>query len=257
MVRTLDLNCDMGESFGAFRVGDDAAMLELVTTANVACGFHAGDPVVMRDTIRMAKARGVAVGAHPSFADLYGFGRRRISGERPEDLETQLVYQIVAMQGMCALEGHPMTHVKTHGALGNMAAEDPDLAALCVRAIRAVDPALVFIARPYTETWKAAEAAGLRAACEIYADRTYTDAGQLTPRSAPGAVIHDAGQSRDQVLEMVVGGHIPTTGGTRLPVAPETLCIHGDTPGAAAICRALRAELEASGIAIAPLFGGR
>jgi 5-oxoprolinase (ATP-hydrolysing) subunit A len=255
MVRTLDLNCDMGESFGAFRVGDDAAMLELVTTANVACGFHAGDPVVMRDTIRMAKAHGVSVGAHPSFADLYGFGRRRISGERPEDLETQLVYQIVAMQGMCALEGHPMTHVKTHGALGNMAAEDPDLAALCVRAIRAVDPGLVFITLPYSETFRAAEAAGLRPACEIYADRTYTDEGQLTPRRVPGAVIHDARQSLDQVLEMVVNGHIPTTGGKRLPVAPETLCIHGDTPGAVAICRALRDELEANGLTIAPLFG--
>lgn len=253
MARTLDLNCDMGESFGAFKVGDDAAMLELVTTANVACGFHAGDPVVMRDTIRLAKARGVSVGAHPSFADLYGFGRRRISGERPEDLETQLVYQIVAMQGMCALEGHPMTHVKTHGALGNMAAEDPDLAALCVRAIRAVDPGLVFIAMPYSETWAAAEAAGLRAACEIYADRTYTDEGRLTPRSAQGAVIHDARQSLDQVLEMVLNGRIPTTGGKRLPVAPDTLCIHGDTPGAVAICRALRGELEANGITIAPL----
>jgi UPF0271 protein len=252
MTRTLDLNCDMGESFGAFKTGDDAAMLALVSTANIACGFHAGDPVVMRETIRMAKARGVSVGAHPSFADLYGFGRRRITGERPEDLETQLIYQIVAMQGMCALEWHPMTHVKTHGALGNMAAEDPDLAALCVRAIRAVDPRLVFITLPYSETFHAAEKAGLRVACEIYADRTYTDVGHLTPRSQPDAVIHDPNRSLDQVLEMVLNGKIPTTGGKRLPVTADTLCVHGDTPGAVEICRTLRSALEGHGITIAP-----
>ncbi|MBO6882953.1 MAG: LamB/YcsF family protein [Marivita sp.] len=252
MTRTLDLNCDMGESFGAFTIGDDAAMLSLVTTANIACGFHAGDPVVMRRTIQMAKARGVSVGAHPSFADLYGFGRRRIQGERPEDLETQLIYQIVAMQGMCALEGHAMTHVKTHGALGNMAAEDPDLAALCVRAIRAVDPGLAFVTLPYSETYMAAEKAGLPIACEIYADRSYTDEGQLTPRSQPGAVIHDPGQSLDQVLEMVMNGMIATTGGKRLPVTPATLCVHGDTPGAVQICRTLRDALEENGVTIAP-----
>ncbi|ABN78199.1 LamB/YcsF family protein [Cereibacter sphaeroides] len=252
MVKRIDLNCDMGESFGAYVIGDDAGMLELVTSANIACGFHAGDPVVMRRTIRMAKEKGVSVGAHPSFADLYGFGRRRISGERPEDLETQLIFQIVAMQGMAALEGHPMTHVKTHGALGNMAAVDPDLAALCVRAIRAVDPGLIFVTLPYSETFRAAEAAGLRVACEIYADRSYTDAGELTPRSQPGAVIHDPEQSLAQVLEMVVNGHIPTTGGKRLPVSPDTLCIHGDTAGAVAIARRLRSALEENGIAIAP-----
>jgi UPF0271 protein len=252
MTSKIDLNCDMGESFGAYTVGDDAAMLDLITTANIACGFHAGDPVVMRRTIRMAKEKGVAVGAHPSFADLYGFGRRRISGERPEDLETQLVFQIVAMQGMCALEGYPMTHVKTHGALGNMAAVDPDLAALCVRAIRAVDPGLAFITLPYSETYLAAEKAGLRVACEIYADRSYTDKGELTPRSQPGAVIHDPKQSLDQVLEMVLNGRIPTTGGKKLPVEPETLCVHGDTPGAVDIARALRAALEENGVEIAP-----
>lgn len=251
-MKRLDLNCDMGESFGAYVIGDDAAMLKLVTTANIACGFHAGDPVVMRRTIRQARENGVSVGAHPSFADLYGFGRRRISGERPEDLETQLIYQIVAMQGMCALENHPMTHVKTHGALGNMAAVDPDLAALCVRAVKTVDPSLVYVSLPYSETYKAAEKAGLPVVCEVYADRTYTDAGELTPRSEPGAVIHDPGQSLEQVLEMVVGGHIPTTGGKRLPVEATTLCVHGDTPGAVEIVRSLRAALIRNGVEIAP-----
>lgn len=251
-MRTIDLNCDMGESFGAWTVGDDAAMLDLVSSANIACGFHAGDPVVMRRTLRLAKERGVSVGAHPSFADLYGFGRRRISGERPEDLEAQLIYQIVALQGMAALEGHPMTHVKTHGALGNMAAVDPDLAALCVGAVKAVDPALVYVSLPYSQTFAAAERAGLRVACEIYADRTYTAAGELTPRSQPGAVIHDPRQSLDQVLEMVVNGRIPTTAGTSLPVEAQTLCVHGDTPGAVEMARALRAALAAEGIGIAP-----
>lgn len=254
MAGRIDLNCDMGESFGAFTIGDDAAMLEFVTTANIACGFHAGDPVVMRRTIRKAKEKRVAVGAHPSFADLYGFGRRRISGERPEDLETQLIFQIVAMQGMCALEGHAMTHVKTHGALGNMAAVDPDLAALCARAVCAVDPGIAFITMPYSQTYDAAQKAGLRVVCEIYADRTYTDRGELTPRSQPGAVIHDPRQSLDQVLEMVVNGRIPTTGGKKLPVEPETLCVHGDTPGAVGIVRALRAALEENGIEIAPFI---
>ena len=251
-MRTIDLNCDMGESFGAWTIGDDAAMLELVSTANIACGFHAGDPVVMRRTLELAKARGVSVGAHPSFADLYGFGRRRISGERPEDLEAQLIYQIVALRGMAEVAGHRMTHVKTHGALGNMAAVDPDLAALCTRAVAAVDPSLVYVSLPYSETYAAAEKAGLTVACEIYADRTYTDAGELTPRSQPGAVIHDPRQSLDQVLEMVVNGAIPTTGGKRLPVEPATLCVHGDTPGAVGITRALRQALEAEGVAIAP-----
>ncbi|MBY6089800.1 LamB/YcsF family protein [Maritimibacter alkaliphilus] len=252
MTRTLDLNCDMGESFGAYKLGEDAAMLELVSTANIACGFHAGDPVVMRRTIRMAKEAGVSIGAHPSFNDLYGFGRRRISGERPEDLEAQLIYQIAAMQGMAAVEGHRMTHVKTHGALGNMAAVDPNLAALCVRAVHAVDPSLTFISLPYSETYAAAERLGLAVACEIYADRSYTDAGELTPRSEPGAVIHDPQQSFDQVLEMVVNGVIPTTGGARLPVEPATLCVHGDTPGAVEIARTLRAALEENGVTIAP-----
>lgn len=252
MNRTLDLNCDLGESFGAYNIGEDAAMLDLVSSANVACGFHAGDPVVMRNTIRMAKAAGVSVGAHPSFMDLFGFGRRQILGETPEELEAQIIYQIVAMQGMCAVEGHKMTHVKTHGALGNMAAVDPDLAATCVRAVHAVDPGLTFVSLPYSETYAAAEKLGLKVACEIYADRSYTDAGELTPRSAEGAVIHDPQQSLEQVLEMVLNGQIPTTGGKRLPVEPATLCVHGDTPGAVEIARTLRNALTKNGVTIAP-----
>ncbi|MBO9187523.1 LamB/YcsF family protein [Rhizobium sp. L80/93] len=249
---TVDLNCDMGESFGAYKIGDDSAMLEVISTANIACGFHAGDPVVMRDTILAAKARGVAIGAHPSFMDLYGFGRRRISGERPEDLEAQIIYQIAAMQGMARALGWPMTHVKTHGSLGNMAAEDAELADVCVRAIKAVDPSLVFVTLPYSETMKAAESVGLRVACEVYADRTYDDTGMLTSRQKEDSVIHDLQQSVDQVLSMVRDGLIPTIGGRMLPVEAATICVHGDNPSAVAMARALRASLSAHGIDIAP-----
>ncbi len=249
---SVDLNCDMGESFGAYKIGDDAAMMEIITTANVACGFHAGDPVVMRDTILRAKKHGVAVGAHPSFMDLYGFGRRRIAGERPEDIEAQIIYQIAAIQGMATALGWPITHVKTHGSLGNMAAEDAELAAVCVRAIRAVDPNLVFITLPYSQTMLAAQSAGLSVACEVYADRRYLDNGMLAPRQMDGAVIHDVEQSVDQVLAMVCNNKIPTIGGKSLDVDTATVCIHGDTPGAAVTARALRDKLTAAGIHIVP-----
>jgi len=249
---TVDLNCDMGESFGAYTVGDDRAMMDIITTANIACGFHAGDPCVMRDTILAAKAAGVAIGAHPSFMDLYGFGRRRISGERPEDVEAQLVYQIAAIQGMAASLGWPITHMKIHGALSNMAAEDPVLAKVCVSAVRAVDPSLVFVTLPFSETMKAAQTAGLTVACEVFADRRYTTDGMLASRQMEGAVIHDLQQSVDQVLSMLRDNRIPTIGGGFLPVQATTVCIHGDTPGAVATAAALRKELGRAGIDVAP-----
>ncbi|QUS37320.1 LamB/YcsF family protein [Falsirhodobacter algicola] len=251
-MRTIDLNCDMGEGFGAWSIGDDAAMLDIATTANIACGFHAGDPVVMRRTIGLARERGVAIGAHPSFADLPGFGRRRITGERPEDLETQIIYQILSLGALARLDGHPLTHVKLHGALSNMAAEDAALAETCVRAVRAADPGLIFVALPYSESWTAAERAGLTLACEVFADRTYAPDGRLMPRSAPGSVIHDAAQSCEHVLEMVVNRRIPTVGGAPLEVEPDTICVHGDTPGAVTMARLLRRALEAEGVSLAP-----
>lgn len=250
MAKTVDLNCDMSESFGAYTIGDDAAMLQVVTSANIACGFHAGDPVVIRDTIRQAAQNGVRVGAHPGFADLYGFGRRRIIGDKPEDLEAQLIYQIAAVQGMSAALGHPITHVKTHGALNNMAAEDEILAQVCAQASRAVDPGLVFVAPPYSRMYDAAQAMGLPVVCEVFADRTYTPEGTLTPRSEPGAVIHDVSQSVDQVLEMVLNGVIPTTDGQKLPVQADTICVHGDTPGAVEMARNLRRHLTEAGVTV-------
>lgn len=249
---TIDLNCDMGESFGAYKIGDDAAMMDIITTANIACGFHAGDPSVMRDTIVSAREKGVAIGAHPSFMDLYGFGRRRIYGERPEDIEAQIIYQISAIQGMASALGWPITHVKTHGSLGNIAAEDETLAKVCVNAIKAVDPGLVFITLPYSETMRAAEAAGLAVACEVYADRRYLENGMLAPRQMEGSVIHDLSASLDQVLSMVCDNKIPTINGAHLSVDAATVCIHGDTPGAPAIAQALRDKLTQAGLTIAP-----
>lgn len=249
---TIDLNCDMGESFGAYKIGDDAAMMDIITTANIACGFHAGDPSVMRDTIVSARENGVAIGAHPSFMDLYGFGRRRIYGERPEDVEAQIIYQIAAIQGMATTLGWPITHVKTHGSLGNIAAEDETLASVCVKAIKAVDPSLVFITLPYSETMLAAEATGLTVACEVYADRRYLENGMLAPRQMEGAVIHDLSASADQVLSMICDNRIPTISGSHLSVNAATVCIHGDTPGAPATARALRDRLFEAGVTIAP-----
>jgi 5-oxoprolinase (ATP-hydrolysing) subunit A len=249
---TIDLNCDMGESFGAYKIGDDAAMMDIITTANIACGFHAGDPSVMRDTIVSARDKGVAIGAHPSFMDLYGFGRRRIYGERPDDIEAQIIYQIAAIQGMASALGWPITHVKTHGSLGNMAAEDETLAKVCVQAIKAVDSGLIFITLPYSETMRAAESAGMAIACEVYADRCYLDNGMLAPRQMEGAVIHDLSASVDQVLSMVCDNRIPTISGSYLSVEAATVCIHGDTPGAPATARALREKLTQAGVTIAP-----
>lgn len=249
---TIDLNCDMGESFGAYKIGDDAAMMDIITTANIACGFHAGDPSIMRDTIVSAREKGVAIGAHPSFMDLYGFGRRRIYGERPEDIEAQIIYQIAAIQGMATALGWPITHVKTHGSLGNMAAEDEVLAKICVSAIKAIDPGLVFITLPYSQTMRAADAAGLAVACEVYADRRYLENGMLAPRQMEGSVIHDLSASVDQVLSMVCNNKVPTMSGSYLPVDAATVCIHGDTPGAPATARALRDKLTQAGVTIAP-----
>jgi len=249
---TIDLNCDMGESFGAWKMGDDASMLELITTANIACGFHAGDPSIMRQTILGAKARGVAIGAHPSFMDLYGFGRRRIYDERPEDIESQLIYQIAAIEGMSHALAWPITHVKTHGALGNIAAIDADLAFIVVRAIKAINPSLILITLPYSQLMAVAEKNGLTTACEVYADRTYNDDGTLTSRQQPDAVIHDPQRSLEQVLAMVVDHTIPTVGGKKLPVEPATICVHGDTPGAVNTALTLRQSLNRQGIKLAP-----
>lgn len=246
-MRSIDLNCDCGESFGVYQMGDDAAMLDIVTSANVACGFHGGDPEVMAATFRMAKEKGVAVGAHPGFPDLAGFGRRRIPYSTGE-IERIVAYQIGAAQALAAYSGHKITHVKPHGALSNVAMEDRDVARAIARAVRAVDPELAFLAVAKSALEQAGLAERLNIVSEIFADRAYTDRGLLLPRGQDGAVLHDADAVAERVLAMVAEGALIAPSGQRIPVPIHSVCVHGDTPNAVAMAKAVRAKLEGAGI---------
>jgi len=249
----IDLNCDMGEGFGAYTIGDDPQMLTIVSSANIACGFHGGDSRVMHRTLALAQANGVQPGAHPGFFDLFGFGRRQIFGDSSEEIEWQIIYQIGALQGLAKSVGCRLRHVKTHGSLGNMAAEDPELATAVAKAIRAVDPELIFVVMPGLETERAGQLLGLPVAREIYADRAYADSGNLLPRKVDGAVIHDPAVARDRVLRMLQENAVITATGIRLPARIDSVCVHGDTPGAVAMARELRRGLEEAGFAIRPM----
>jgi len=249
----IDLNCDMGEGYGAWEMGDDSAMLGIVSSANIACGFHAGDPDIMFNTASLARQKSVAVGAHPSFLDLHGFGRRQIRGDSPAQIERQLIYQIGAFKALAQAAGMPLQHVKTHGALGNMANDEPELAMAVARAIKAVDPELIFVVMPGLETERAGERLGLPMAREIYADRAYAASGNLVSRKLAGAVIHDSEAAAARVLRMIEEQAITTVDGVRIPVRIDTVCVHGDTPGATTMARDLRALLEHAGVTIAPM----
>lgn len=254
MVR-VDLNSDMGESFGAYTIGDDEAMLGIVSSANVACGFHGGDPLVMDHTVRLAKERGVGVGAHPGFYDLWGFGRRPIHGERPADVEKMVVYQIGALVGIAGAAGHPVTHLKPHGSLNNMACVDEDLAMACARAARTGDWDLILVAMPGTEMEKAGEKLGLRIAREVFADRAYTAEGQLVSRKLEGAMIHDPDVAAERVVRMVADGKVLSIDGKRVSLRADTVCVHGDNPAAVATAGRIRETLAAAGIEVAPMAG--
>jgi Uncharacterized proteins, homologs of lactam utilization protein B len=254
MQAKVDLNSDLGESFGAWSMGEDEAMLGIVSSANVACGFHAGDPLVMWRTSELAKANSVAVGAHPSFFDLWGFGRRPIQGERPEDIMRQCVYQIGALQAVAAAVGHRVTHVKPHGSLGNMAAEDDGLAAAVAEATSACGRDLVLVAMPGSALERAGERKGLRVAREVFADRAYDDRGMLVSRRLPGAVLHDAEEAARRVLLMLEQQAIQSQSGKKIPTRIDTICVHGDNPAAVAMARAVRAGLERAGVAIRPFL---
>jgi UPF0271 protein len=248
----VDLNSDMGEGFGPWKMGDDEAMLSIVSSANVACGWHAGDPLIMHRTAEIAKAKGVSIGAHPGFGDLWGFGRRVIRGDSMADLEKQIAYQVGAMQALAVMAGHKVTHVKTHGALGNMTNDDDDMAMAVGRAIKAVDRDLVYVVMPGLSTERAAEKLGLPMAREVFADRTYDDSGNLTSRKVEGAVIHDAALAATRILRMVEDQEVVTVTGKRLKVGIDTICVHGDNPAAVAMARTVRETLEGAGIAIRP-----
>jgi 5-oxoprolinase (ATP-hydrolysing) subunit A len=243
----IDLNCDCGESFGVYQMGDDAAMLGIVTSANVACGFHGGDPEVMAATFRIAKEKGVAVGAHPGFPDLAGFGRRRIPYSVGE-IERLVAYQIGAAQALAAYCGHKITHVKPHGALSNIAMEDRDVARAIAKAVRAVDSDLAFLVVAKSALEQAGVAERLRIVSEIFADRAYTDRGLLLPRGQEGAVLQDAEVVAERVLAMVSEGALIAASGQRIPVPIDSICVHGETPNAVAMARAVREKLEAAGV---------
>lgn len=249
---TINLNADLGESFGAWRMGDDAALLQVIGSANIACGFHAGDPVVMRETVRLALANGVSLGAHPSFPDLQGFGRRAMQLSTPE-LEATILYQVGALQALAAAEGGRVTHVKPHGALNNIACADAGVAATVARAVRALDQELILLAPALSALEAAGEAAGLRVGREVFADRSYQADGQLTPRSQPGAVLHDAQACVQHVLRMLDAQGIVTAGGQCLPTRIDSISVHGDGPDAVASARQIRLALVAAGYRLAPL----
>jgi 5-oxoprolinase (ATP-hydrolysing) subunit A len=255
-MKTLDLNADLGEGFGCWQLGNDAAMLDIVSTANIACGAHAGDPQIMRATIGAAKRRGVAVGAHPGYADLAGFGRRAMPGITAAEVENLVAYQIGAFAALAALAGHPATHVKTHGALGNICAVDDDLADAVARAVLAVDAGLALMVMPGMATARAAERAGLRPINEIYADRSYAPDFNLTPRNLPGAMILDAGVALDRIIEAVETGRLTATDGSVLSVKIDSICVHGDSAGAVEMAAILRAGLTQRGYAIGSSLNG-
>lgn len=242
----INLNADLGESFGPWKMGDDAALLQVVASASIACGFHAGDPLVMRSTLRAARAAAVSVGAHPAYPDLQGFGRRAMAMSANE-VEAMLIYQIGALAGLAHAEGCRLTHVKPHGALNNQACEDAALADAIARAVRAFDRELILLAPVCSELHRAAERAGLDVAGEVFADRAYGQGGALLPRSAAGAVLHDADEIVAHVLRMLDAGGVIAADGTRWAARIDSICVHGDTPAAVPAARALRAALQAAG----------
>lgn len=248
----LNLNADLGESFGAWKMGSDTELLQIVGSANIACGFHAGDPLVMRRTVRQALDASVSIGAHPSFPDLQGFGRRAMQVPAAE-LEAMLIYQIGALSGIARAEGGVLTHVKPHGALNNMACEDPALAATVARAVKAFDATLILLAPALSQLQRAGEAAGLAVGIEVFADRAYTDEGNLVPRSKPGAVLHAAEDCVAHVLRFVEAGGIVCASGKILKTPFHSICVHGDGPQAVAAAAAIRDAMGVAGVALVPL----
>ena len=251
-MKTIDLNCDMGEAFGAWTMGDDSALLDYVTSANIACGYHAGDPHTMHRTVEQALKNGVAIGAHPSLPDLQGFGRRsmKISAEETYDM---VMYQIGALSAFALAGGGRLAHVKAHGALYNMAAQDGQLARAIACAVRDFDARLVLFGLAGSELIRAGEEAGLKTASEVFADRTYQPDGSLTPRTRPDAMVRDVETAIARVMRMVEEGKVRTNSGPDITVKADTLCIHGDEPGAVEFARKIRRALDEAGITVEPV----
>ncbi|SDI04813.1 UPF0271 protein [Pseudomonas flavescens] len=254
----IDLNADLGEGFGPWKMGEDDALMALISSANVACGFHAGDPLIMDATVRSAQARGIDLGAHVGFPDLQGFGRRRMNVEVRE-LCCMVVYQLGALAGIAAAAGHRVSHMSLHGALGNMAAADADLAAPLIRAVASFDPNIIVSSSTSQAIERAAEQCGLRVATTFLADRAYDDDCLLVPRGTPGAVVSDHGQVMARISQLLEDGTVTTITGKRVAVNARSILLHGDTPGAASFARSIRDSIERQGGVITPitqLLGG-
>jgi UPF0271 protein len=247
----LDLNSDLGEGYGHWALGDDAALLEVVTSANVACGFHAGDPATIDRTVRTATEHGVAIGAQVSYPDLVGFGRREID-EAPDDLTADVLYQIGALEAFARAAGSRVRYVKPHGALYNRIARDPVQAAAVVEAVRRYDPALPLLTLPGSVVMDAAMEAGVPVVAEGFADRAYTADGRLVSRREPGAVLHDPERVAARALVMATEHRVEAVDGTQVAVEVRSLCVHGDTPGAVDLARQVRAALEQAGVTLEP-----
>lgn len=245
----IDLNGDVGESFGAYEIGHDAALIPILTSVNIACGFHAGDPGVMRATVALAREHGTAVGAHPGFPDLVGFGRREMKAT-PREVEDLVAYQIGALAAIAAAQGVRLAHVKPHGALYNMAARDVDLADAIARAIAAVDPSLALFGLPGSQSLEAAQRHKVRAVSEAFADRAYRRDGSLVPRNEPGAVIDDEQIVVTRAVAIARERMVIAADGTRVPLDVQTICVHGDTPGAAVLASRIRKALSDAGVQV-------
>ena len=244
---SIDLNCDLGESFGAYTIGMDAQVIPYVTSANVACGFHAGDAVVMERTVALCKASGAAVGAHPGLPDLQGFGRR-VMKISPAEAGAFVTYQVGALKAFCDAAGVPLHHVKPHGALYNMAGRDRELADAIARAVQSAAPGAVLLALSGSEMVRAAQAIGLPVASEVFADRGYRPDGSLVPRGTPGAMIEDEDEAIARVIRMVKEGKVRASDGTDIAIRADSVCVHGDGPKALAFVRKISAALKASGV---------
>ncbi|MCM3162399.1 LamB/YcsF family protein [Metabacillus litoralis] len=245
----IDLNCDLGESFGAYKIGMDEEVLQFITSANVACGFHAGDPSVMRKTVQLALKNNVKIGAHPGLPDLAGFGRRNMNIS-PQEAYDLVVYQIGALSGFLKAEGEKMQHVKPHGALYNMAAKNRELSEAIAEAVYKVDPQLILFGLAGSELVKAGEKIGLKTANEVFSDRTYQQDGSLTPRTQPDALIHSYEDSVSQVIRMIKEGKVRSTQGVDVSVLAQTVCIHGDGPEALVFAKQLRESMQSEGIQV-------
>src|SRR5204862_443322 len=245
----IDINSHLGESFGAYKIGNDAGLMKSITSANIAAGFHGGDPSVLRETMRMAKANGVAVGARPVFPDLVGFGRRELN-VTPKEAEDFVLYQVAAVAGVARAEGVALQHVKPHGALFNMAVRNRELADAIARGVAAFDANLILFGLPGSEILAAGRAAGLRVAAEVFADRAYEPDGSLASRRKPGAVIHDADTVVARAVRMVKDRSVVAIDGSIVKLDADTICVHGDTPGSDVLAAKIRRGFEAAGISV-------